>query len=278
MKGLFVRSLPLITLIALTVACDAEPGSTGDDSSPPSGNSSGSIQYGSGVIGPDGGEVHSAGGSLRLSFAEGTLQDDTQVRIEGRPGDHDDLVSKLYELEPSGVSFDPPVGVTIMIEGLDAYKTDTVAVARFDSGSPEILEQSHHWGEGVAVELASFSTYGAVSVDPSPESPELSERCEAVSVGGKPCAGDDAGQVCTNFPDLPSTSEAAFDSSIDFVPDYLCVCEQGDVSFGNMRACWAGECQGPEPPCTQACEDQNMGAWTGDCYHPTVEEYKAARG
>lgn len=274
-----IGSCLLIKILALTIACGSGTGASDDNASHAPANTSESIQYGTGVVGPEGGEVHSLGGELRLRFAEDTFDDQTPISIESRPGDHNDLISELYELQPSGMTFDPPVSVTLMVEGLHAYTTNTVALARFDSGSAEILEQSHHWGEGVDVELTRFSSYGAVSLESlrGGTSPELSERCEEVSVGGRPCTGDDAAEVCTNFPDLPGTSEASFDSSIDFVPDYLCVCEQGDVSFGTMRTCWAGECQGPEPPCTQACEDQDMGEWTGDCYHPTVEEYRAAR-
>ncbi len=272
MRRCWIPTLSFIMCFSMTVACDSETESSDDDSPTEPGGSSESTQFGSGAIGASGGAVQSDDGHLRLTFPEGALDDETEVSIESRSGDHSDLISELYELEPSGVPFDPPVRVSFLLD--KKYEDGTVAVARFDSGSPEILEGSSHWGEGVHVELSSFSTYGAVSADASPE---LSDRCEEVTVGGKPCTNENADEACTKFPDLPGTSEASFDDSVDFVPDYVCVCEQGDATFGNMRACWNEECQGPGPPCTQACEDDNKGAWTGDCYHPTLEQYRAAR-
>lgn len=267
MKRCWIAALSLISFFAFMAACD----SSGDDSAADPGSSSGAPQFGSAVIDSSGGTVQSNDGKVRVSFDEGVLDEETPVSIESQSGDHSDLLTDLYTLEPSGMTFDSPVSINFILD--KEYETGSVAVARFDSGSPEVLDNSSHWGNAVRVELNSFSTYGAVSVS---SSPELTDRCEEVTVGGKPCNDENADEACTKFPDLPGTSEAAFDSSIDFVPDYLCVCEQGDATFGNMRACWNEQCQGPGPPCRQACENADMGEWTGDCYHPTLEEYKAA--
>ena len=118
-----------------------------------------------GIITVEGGEIVTDDGDARLSFPPGAVTDDTEVTIVvDTQSQLQNLVTDLYELSPSGVQFQEPVTLTIIV-GASSRAAD-VFLAKVVDGQPVAVEgyQYNRSNGELTADLTSFSDYGGFAI------------------------------------------------------------------------------------------------------------------
>ncbi|MEQ8984868.1 MAG: hypothetical protein RL846_43375, partial [Deltaproteobacteria bacterium] len=178
-------------------------------------------------IGPDGGKLMSADGIAELVIPAGALDTTTEITIEVRSVERADLVSRLYDFGPDGLTFTNDATLALRTGG----RTDVV-LAWADPERPVPLANQTIEGGVARGALEHFSTYGMFN-------------SAAQCTSDADCL---MGQLCTNG--TCGTAPNACMTNADCPPSQVCDPSVAQCVPGNSNVCMSdADC-----PANQVCD------------------------
>ncbi len=186
-----------------------------------------------GAIGPKGGRIVSADGTAALRFAPGALVRETEITMRVKREPRPRLVSPIYELGPTGITFAAPVSLTISV---DAGGSSSLVLANIDTAAPSAVHDSTQLDAERAVRgtLQHLSSYGVFETAGLCADKACGARCSI-------CDADDAGCLSAEGANVCGPSGRCEAAAAGLCPPSPCGC---DADCPDNELCWDGVCDG----------------------------------
>jgi hypothetical protein len=208
-----------------------------------------------------GGTVMAAG--LTVAIPAGALAADTDITVAISDGASlpaaTTLVSKVFELGPTGTTFLKPVTLTLDFDAAKLVAPKVAAIAFLQAGAWVALADSSTTGAKVSATTTHFTPFAVVSADPAVNTcvgmakaackaccdttfasgknkviPSIIQTCACAA--GAPCNGPCAGNVCAGMA-ISAECKACFDAETS-KSNSVCF-DQGLIACGAMPDCKA---------------------------------------